>query len=478
MSQVINLVKADGNVRGLGYTLVCNRSQSNLGASISERNQNESDFFNAGLWSALPKDRVGIAALKRRLNALLVGVTRNTFVDVMLDLENRIRKVQLELDSIGLPRASPADQRLFLLQISTAFQSLATKAIDGYYGRDPCFEQFPALRLATLIMAENEKFSQTMFRHGSRRRFSSTDDSVSDDELLESDDNTPPTDSGNDGDEILEDQHIKYSELRSLRPLAAKVQRSEDESVQEWITRAYRSFKGFEIGTTNPSLLPSLIREQTSSWHYHAGSHAHNVILRIHAFLDRLLHHVCSDSAVCDRIWLRITPALKASYITAMNHVAFLVNVESHGYPMTLNHYFVDNLKKQRLSRIEKRLGSLKSWQTNDDSKQPLIRLADTVQTYVNNEQHSIEDLHDTLKSYHKVARKRFVDAVCKQAIDHHLICSPEGPLWALSPEFIARLSEDDLQHLAGEDDDTLVRRKNLQIELESLLEGQKIIQS
>lgn len=80
-------------------------------------------------------------------------------------------------------------------------------------------------------MVENEKFSQTMFRHGSRRRFSFTDDSVSDDELLESDDNTPLIDLGNNGDEILEDQHIKYSELRSLRPLAAKVQRSEDESV-------------------------------------------------------------------------------------------------------------------------------------------------------------------------------------------------------------------------------------------------------
>lgn len=95
-TKVIDLVKADGNVRGLGYNLVCNRSQSNLGASTSERNQNESDFFSAGLWSSVPKDRVGIAALKRRLNALLVGVTRNTFVDVMLDLENRIRNVHIK----------------------------------------------------------------------------------------------------------------------------------------------------------------------------------------------------------------------------------------------------------------------------------------------------------------------------------------------------------------------------------------------
>ncbi|KIW34052.1 uncharacterized protein PV07_00854 [Cladophialophora immunda] len=476
-SAIIDLVKADGNVRGLGYTLVCNRSQSNLGASTTERDQNEIDFFNAGLWSTLPKDRVGIAALKQRLNALLVGVTRNTFADVMLDLENRIDKVQQELDSIGSPRTSPADQRLFLLQISTVFQSLATKAIDGYYGRDLCFERCETLRLATVVMVENERFSQNMFRHGSRRRFSSDEDSTSDDEPVENDGNKPPTDSENAVNETFEEQHKEYPELRTLKPVLAKMQHPKEESVQEWITRAYRNFKGFEIGTTNPSLLPSLIREQTSSWHYHAGSHTYNVIVRIHSFLQSLLHLVCSDTSVCDRIWVRIAPTLKAAYKTAMDHVSFLVNVESSGFPVTLNHYFVDNLKKQRLSRIEKRLGKLKSWHTNDESKEPLIRLADTVQSYVNNEQHSIEDLHDILKSYHKVARKRFVDAVCKQVVDHHLICSPEGPLWALSPQFIARLNEDELHHLAGEDEATLIRRKNLKIELESLLEGQDIIQ-
>ncbi|OAL27214.1 hypothetical protein AYO20_09812 [Fonsecaea nubica] len=474
---IVNLVKSGGSTRGLGYTLVCNRSQSNLGVSTAERNKNENDFFNEGVWSTLPKDRVGVAALKRRLNALLIGVTRTTFADVMLDIETRIQKVQLELDSIGSPRGSPANQRLFLLQISTHFQSLATKAIDGYYGRDLCFEQSAALRLATLVVAENEKFSQKMFRHGSRRRFSLTDDSASDDEPPESHNSTPPTDFENESVEILEHSHRSYPELRSLRPVVAEVQHPIEESVQEWITRKYRNFKGFEIGTTNPSLLPALIQEQTSSWHYHAGTHAYNVIVRIHTFLDTLLHHVCPDNAVCDRIWVRIAPALKASYKMAMDHVAFLVNVESHGYPVTLNHYFVDNLKKRRLSRVEKRLGKLKSWTTNDDNKQPLIRLADTVQAYVDNEQHSIEDLHDTLKSYHKVARKRFVDAVCKQVVDHHLICSSEGPLSVLSSQFIARLGEEDLQRLAGEDDETLARRKNLQIELESLLEGQKIIQ-
>ena len=35
----------------------------------------------------------------------------------------------------------------------------------------------------------------------------------------------------------------------------------------------------------------------------------------------------------------------------------------------------------------------------------------------MSNDDHTIQDLHDTLKSYYKVARKRFVDAVCLQAV-------------------------------------------------------------
>jgi hypothetical protein len=72
-----------------------------------------------------------------------------------------------ELDLVGLPRASAADQRLYLLQISTVFQSLATKAIDGYSGRDQCFDDFDSLRLATPVTAENEKFSRTMTNYES-----------------------------------------------------------------------------------------------------------------------------------------------------------------------------------------------------------------------------------------------------------------------------------------------------------------------
>jgi hypothetical protein len=36
-----------------------------------------------------------------------------------------------------------------------------------------------------------------------------------------------------------------------------------EDGIMEWITYKYNRSKGFEIGTTNPSLMPSLFAEQS-----------------------------------------------------------------------------------------------------------------------------------------------------------------------------------------------------------------------
>ena len=48
--------------------------------------------------------------------------------------------------------------------------------------------------------------------------------------------------------------------------------------------------------------------------------------------------------------------------------------------------------------------------------------LKDILGVVMSNDDHTIQDLHDTLKPYYKVARKRFVDAVCLQVVDHFLV--------------------------------------------------------
>lgn len=92
------------------------------------------------------------------------------------------------------------------------------------------------------------------------------------------------------------------------------------------------------------------------------------------------------------------------------------------------------------------------------------------------NADHTIRDLHDILKSYYKVARKRFVDVVCMQAVDHYLITGPTAPVTLFSPGFVSGLKEDQLERIAGEDVSTKRKREELKREIENLTNGKKIL--
>ena len=92
------------------------------------------------------------------------------------------------------------------------------------------------------------------------------------------------------------------------------------------------------------------------------------------------------------------------------------------------------------------------------------------------NTDYTIRDLHDILKSYYKVARKRFVDVVCMQAADHHLVSGPDAPVQLFSPSFVCRLKADQLERIAGEDGSTKRKRQELTREIESLTNGKRIL--
>ena len=106
------------------------------------------------------------------------------------------------------------------------------------------------------------------------------------------------------------------------------------------------------------------------------------------------------------------------------------------------------------------------------------MRLKDILGVVMSNDDHTIQDLHDTLKFYYKVARKRFVDAVCLQAVDQFLVSGKTSPLWIFSPHFIGKMSDAELHQIAGDEDETIKRRNILETELCSLKTGEKILET
>lgn len=113
----------------------------------------------------------------------------------------------------------------------------------------------------------------------------------------------------------------------------------------------------------------------------------------------------------------------------------------------------------------------------SDHEHGTIIRLKDIVHhNPMSNVERTVHDLHDILKSYYKVARKRFVDNVCMQAAVYHLVTGPQTPLKQFSPAFVQGLSPEQLKEIAREDPKLKRKRAQLRKEIGELEAGRKIL--
>lgn len=112
-----------------------------------------------------------------------------------------------------------------------------------------------------------------------------------------------------------------------------------------------------------------------------------------------------------------------------------------------------------------------------DPEHGPVVRL-DTYspKRHLNHEAYTIQDIHDILQSYYEVARERFIDNICNQAVDHFLVNGPETPLRVLTPGFISRMTDEQLEQIAGEEPKVQKQRKKLKENITSLRKAREIL--
>ena len=94
----------------------------------------------------------------------------------------------------------------------------------------------------------------------------------------------------------------------------------------------------------------------------------------------------------------------------------------------------------------------------------------------MSNIDHVVQEIHDILKAYYKVSRKRFIDNVCMQATDHHLVSGSDTPLKIFSPKFVSDLTKNQLEEFAGEDPSLRRKRNALTNEIKHLKARKKIL--
>lgn len=106
-----------------------------------------------------------------------------------------------------------------------------------------------------------------------------------------------------------------------------------------------------------------------------------------------------------------------------------------------------------------------------------MVPLNDIAQNHpLSTADHVIQEIHDILLSYYELAQKRFVDCVRMQVADYFLVTGSKTPLTLFSPAFVAEMTPEQLEEVAGEDVAVKRRRAQLEKEIKQLEESRKIL--
>ncbi|KAK7548599.1 P-loop containing nucleoside triphosphate hydrolase protein [Phyllosticta citricarpa] len=529
-SSVIDLVEGRKHKLSLGWSILKNPGQAQAGDRSTNRRKLEEEFFAATApWNKLPMYKVGVDALRIRLQEILEAHIRHEFPKVKVELQKRLKVCKAELDSLGPRRATVEEQRAFLIDMATQFQYVAQAAVNATYNGDDLFSKYPNLKLATTVRNRNDAFSKNFGDYGHTYSFSL--DPADESERTNPPQNptasngngpfhapplpvtngfgsgglfnsaTKPQASTNGATSLAPTKPFVFGSSEKLKLCPTRQHKTPDEiddllyekqelgwpkptRIAEWMKNIYKSSRGFEMGTFNPSVLATTMKAQSENWSALVFGYISDIIAVTHDFVKTLLTVVCPDAKLRGNLLAALMDQLAERYKKALWQAEFILEVERFGVPETGNHYFNDNLEKRRSKRMRMTVAD-KAIQMSPQfgnsstpgSGDKVVRLDDLGKSHpMSNTDHIVQDLQDILAAYYKVALKRIVDNVCMQAASYHLVSGPSTPLKLFSPALVGRLTAGELEEIAGEDPSQKRRREQLQKEYEDLEKGKKIL--
>lgn len=267
----------------------------------------------------------------------------------------RLKDSKNLLQSLGVQRETAEQQRRVLLDIVSAFQEITQHALATNYGANDVFDEDKNLRLARLVSLRNDVFSNNLAQLGHTYTFRSkperagdTDGSVDDREERRNN----PADTEKQQD-IMQSrktwdttQNTSVADLEEILHASELVEPSFKSGILPWIEEIYSNSRGFEIGTFNHTLLSTLMTKQSVKWPILARGYISDIISVVHAFVRKALEVVSKSRQISTNIMSLLMDDLVEKYKQAISTVEFLLQIEREGTPLTLNHYFNDNLEK------------------------------------------------------------------------------------------------------------------------------------
>ncbi|KAL3475553.1 dynamin GTPase [Aspergillus californicus] len=436
----------------LGFFLLKNPAPAELQQNFSPaaRRRSEQLFFATEPWRSLGLDpaRIGIENLRVFLQDLLDNHIERELPKVREELRQLLNQNNQDLAALGMERNTPGQIRVYLTQISADFQALVRAGVDGdYNGRDASFFDAEgkslANRLRALIHQKNEKFANYMREYGQTRRI-----------ICDKDDESASSD-GTSSDGTEPSLNDKGQILVSREEMAA------------WIQEVYQRTRGRELpGNYNHSLLAELFHSQSVRWGKIARDHLDAVAALVSSFLQAALEFVIKDTRVRQNVQNCVSKTVQGDIQRAIDELRLLLEDEAR-QPITLNHYYTDNIQKARNDQSKRQIqDSLhNSIQTDWNGKFHINNSTESIdklvlslqqQVIVDMTKQACSEAQNDLSAYYKVAMKTFVDNVCRQVIERHIIAKLPA---VFEPVLVSGYEDDDLLRMAAESPRVSVRR-------------------
>ncbi|KXH32597.1 interferon-induced GTP-binding protein Mx1 [Colletotrichum nymphaeae SA-01] len=493
---VCELIEGKRHPLRLGYCVVKNRSDDEGASTKTDRNSSEKAFFSTRPWNRIKSTfRIGVSGLGIRLRELLGDLFKKDYKNIEANIRHRLNNTETLLSRLGPSRSRADAQRRYLANIASGFQEVCIRARDGNYSGMGMFQYDVHFRLITCIVNLNEAFNKDLTLCGHTLEF----DGQSEEEVGPGPGFRVPMDEQSTrclGD-IL--KHMDYECPKPVQGL-----------LLNRIEFLFHRSRTAEIGSFPGSLLAQAFKEQTQRWAPLVLKHVSQVIVVIHKFIRITLQRKCEgDSNTFEMLHNHLLlPKLRAAYQRALDHAQFLLEVELSGQPYTMNHYFDSNLQVSQATRLQQAInkaigpesvrnidGATASKSStnaspasgentlgaNNKNETPFDftsqqedgssgaagwwvpkSMLSKLTTDRSNAKQVREDIHDALRSYYMVARRRFVDVVLQQVIFHFLLDSKTSPLKTFTPDLVMSLDDTMLKMIAGENAAMRDRREAL----------------
>ncbi|KAF3225888.1 hypothetical protein TWF106_001761 [Orbilia oligospora] len=419
-----------------GYFVVRNPAPKDLkGGTLSaeKRARQEADYFASPRWqqpdSQLNKSRVGMPNLFKYLQEYLEEHIKRELPKVLDDIRRLLKDADKALRPLGPERHEVVDMRAYITDLSLKYRDICKYGIKGTYESfGGSFFKEDETRLRAQIQQFNDQFANNMRLNGAKQKY-----------------------------------------------LTAFADENETSSNQFILPSK-------EDNTTK------LYHEQCSPWLEIAESHLEKVYNYTNSFIQKLFIFITPDEKVQGSLFKEAEESLRTCLDDAKLEMKKLWQDEMT-VPMTYNHYYTENVQKARKDELTSILKNILNEATNGHLNSNFAVHTSNIRSHIdllktepNMETQACKDAIISLKAYYKadehlrrmkVALKTFVDNVCRQVIERHIL---RDLAELFSPVGIPKYSDEKIKALAAESEESHRKREELKRLKETLESGLKIL--